>query len=281
MIQPEFHYRIPWAASGPRPGAHLGRGAGLGQNFRRWASLLDHPDPRRLDLRASFTDPRREFKVRLYQPRLSVPVYALLDLSGSMAHRGVHPKLEVLADFLACLARSCHRSGDALGVMGAGERIYPEFCLPLARSPGEVHRLAARLRRTEPPGIGCRGLVLAAHRLPARRALVFLLSDFHLPLPALRELMAGLMPHDVVPVVLWDRTETLPGRSGLARLSDLEGGGERLLLLRPALRDRLEENSRRRRAQLLTLFRQCGREPLFLPDGFDADRVTRYFLGAA
>jgi hypothetical protein len=29
------------------------------------------------------------------------------------------------------------------------------------------------------------------------------------------------------------------------------------------------------------LFRQFGREPLFLTQGFDADRVTRYFLGAA
>jgi hypothetical protein len=277
----EFHYRIPGRAAGVRPGAHPSRHAGDGQRFRHLAPFLAHPDPRRLDLRASMTDPFGTWRVRLYEQRSAIAVYALADLSGSMDFRGVHPKMTVLADFVEGLAASVHRSGDALGLLAAEEHIRPEFCLPLSRLPGSAFRLAAKLRRFRPWGAGCRGLVQAGRRLPGRRCLVFLLSDFHWPLPQVRDILAGLSRHDLVPVVLWDEGEALPGAPGFARLADLEGGGHRLMLLRPALRERLADNLRQRRERLVLLFRQFGREPLFLTRGFDADRVTRYFLGVA
>jgi hypothetical protein len=276
----EFHYRIPGRATGSRPGGHRGRHAGDGPSFRHLAPLLAHPDPRRLDLRASLTDPFDSYKVRLYEQRSAIPVYAVADLSGSMAYRGAHPKTAVLADFIEGLAASVYRSGDTLGILAADDRVCSEFCLPPSRRPDAAFRLAGRLRRFRPQGAGCRGLGLAGRRLPERRGLVFLLSDFHMPLAFLRDILAGLARHDVVPVVLWDAGEALPQQRGIARLADLEGGGSRLLLLRPALRERLADNLHRRRERLAALFRQCGREPLFLARGFDADRITRYFLGA-
>lgn len=281
MTAAEFHYRIPGRATGVRPGAHPSRQAGDGQCFRHLAPFLAYPDPRRLDLRASVTDPFETWRVRLYEQRSAIAVYALADLSGSMDFRGAHPKMAVLADFIEGLAASVHRSGDALGLLAAGERLHPEFCLPLSRLPGPAFQLAAKLRRFRPHVSDCRGLAQAGRRLPGRRCLVFLLSDFHWPLSQIRDLLAGLSRHDMVPVVLWDEGEALPGASGLARLADLEGGGQRLMLLRPALRERLAERLRQRRERLVRLFRQFGREPLFLTHGFDADRVTRYFLGVA
>jgi len=274
----EFHYRIPWRAAGSHPGSHRGRYSGSGQLFRHLAPLSAHPDPRRLDLRASVTDPFETWRVRLYEQRSAIPVYAVADLSGSMAYRGAHPKMAVLADFIEGLAASVYRSGDTLGIVAAADRIYPEFYLPPSRQPGPAFRLAERLRRFVPQGIGCQALGKTGRLLPGRRGLVFLLSDFHFPLALLREIMAALAHHDVVPVMLWDENEALPEARGVARLADLEGGGDRLLLLRPALRERLAANLQQRRERLTALFRQCGREPLFLPEGFDADRVTRYFL---
>ena len=281
MKPTEFTYRVPGRSTHPRPGGHRSRRDGEGQAFRHLAPLLSHPDPRRLDLRASLTDPFGQFRVRLYEQRSALQVFAILDLSGSMDHRGVHPKMAVLADFVGGLAASVYRQGDTLGILGAGERIHPEFCLPPTRQPGPAFRLAGRLRRYAPHGTHCRGLTLAGRMLPRRRSLVFLVSDFHAPLASLREILAGMTHHAVVPVVVWDAAETLPQGHGLIRLADLEGGGDQLLALRPALRSRLEDNLRQRRARLGTLFRQCGREPLFLAEGFDADRVTRYFLEAA
>lgn len=279
MKTAEFHYRIPGRAIGVRPGSHRGRHAGDGQRFRHLAPFLAHPDPRRLDLRASLMDPFETWRVRLYEQRSAILVYALTDVSGSMDFRGVHPKMAVLADFIDGLAASVRRSGDALGLLAAGDRIRPEFCLPLSRQPGPAFRLAAKLRRCRPQGTGCRALAEAGRLLPGRRCLVFLLSDFHWPLSQAREILTILSRHAVVPVVLWDEGEALPGTPGLARLTDLEGGGHRLLLLRPALRERLADNLRQRRERLVLLFRQFGREPLFLSRGFDADQVTRYFLG--
>ena len=281
MKPTEFTYRVPGRATHPRPGAHRSRRDGEGLAFRHLAPLLSHPDPRRLDLRASLTDPFGQFRVRLYEQRSTLQVFAILDLSGSMGHRGMHPKMAVLADFVAGLAASACRQGDTLGILGAAEKIHPEFCLPSARQPGPAFRLAGRLRRYTPHGTHCRGLGLAGRMLPRRRSLVFLVSDFHAPLASLREILAGLAHHALVPVVIWDAAESLPQSHGLIRLADLEGGGAQLLALRPALRSRLEDNFRQRRVRLSALFRQFGREPLFLAEGFDADRITRYFLEAS
>lgn len=281
MKPTEFTYRIPGQSTHPRPGGHRSRNDGGGQAFRHLAPLLSHPDPRRLDLRASLTDPFGQFRVRLYEQRSAIQVFAILDLSGSMGHRGAHPKMAVLADFVDGLAASVYRQGDTLGILGAGEKIHPEFCLPPTRQPGPAFRLAWRLRRYAPHGTHCRGLGLAGRMLPRRRSLVFLVSDFHAPLAALRDILAGLAHHAVVPVVVWDAAEALPQGHGLIRLADLEGGGDQVLALRPALKSRLEDNLRQRRARLGALFRQSGREPLFLTGGFDADRITRYFLEAA
>lgn len=279
MKPAEFHYRTGWRTAGTRPGSHPGRLAGSGQLFRQLAPLLAQPDPRRLDLRASLTDPFETWWVRLYQQRSAIAVQVLADLSGSMGYRGTHPKLAVLADFIEALAVSVYRAGDTLGVRAAADRIYRELSLPPARQPGPAFQLAQRLRRFRPPGVGCSALLEAARSLPGRRSLVLVLSDFHFPLSFAKQLLAALARHDVVPVVLWDPAEALPEASGLARLVDLEGGGARLLMLRPALRQRLADNIRDRRARLIALCRKHGREPLLLPDGFDPHRVSRYFLG--
>lgn len=280
MKAAEFMYRMPGRATGSRPGAHGSRRSGEGHAFRHLAPLTSHPDPRRLDLRASLTDPFENWHVRLYEQRVAIHVYALIDLSRSMSYRGRQGRAEVLADFIAGLAASVYRHGDRLGIVAASDRIRGDFSLPLSRQPGPAFRLSRRLREMRSHGTGCRGLIDAARRLPGQRGLVFLVSDFHFPLALLRELMSVLAHHAIVPVVLWDEAEGLPGASGLAQLADLETGNRRLLLLRPALRERLADNLRQRRERLTALFRQCGREPLYLPDGFDADRLTRYFLRA-
>lgn len=281
MNRREFTYRMPERATHPRPGSHRSRQLGEGQTFRHLVPLLSHPDPRRLDLRASLTDPFGSFQVRRYEQRSRLEVYALLDLSASMGYQGMHPKMPVMADFLAGLAASVYRHGDTLGVLGAAEKLAPEFFLPPTRQPGPVFHMTQRLRRHTPHGTHSRGLKQVWRMLPRRRCLVFLVSDCHLPLTLLREILTGLAQHALVPVVIWDDSEALPTGRGLLRLSDLEGGGNQLLALRPALRSRLEDNIRLRRERLTALFLHAGREPLFLTDGFNADQITRYFLETA
>jgi hypothetical protein len=240
--------------------------------------LLRHPDPRRIDLRASLLDPFGGYSVRIDRQRSSIPVMALMDLSASMEFRGLVYKMDTLADFLCSLALSAYRTGDAFGIIGCSEKLHPEFSLPLCRHPEMALRLANRLRIFRPKGTNARGFLEAMPHLPTQRTLVFLASDFHLPLALLKRVLVSLGHHDVVPLVLWDTEEQ--GQTptfGFRRMKDLENRSEQLLLLRPKLRERLEGSYRDRRNRLLHLFLRHGREPLFLEDGFQVELLTRYF----
>lgn len=278
MNTAEFHYRASWRVAGQRPGAHRGRQAGSGQLFQRLAPLQDHPDPRRMDLRASLTDAGERFWVRLHEQRTAIKVYVVADLSASMGYRGSRAKPQVMADFIDSLALSALRSGDSVGLIGCAETVLQPFCLPATRQIGALTELAGRLRRFKPKGIHARGLQQAARLLPASRCLVFLLSDFHYPLAQLRQTLVGLARHQVVPVVLWDPQEHRPDASGLALMQDPESRAERLIWLRPELRTRLAASQRERKQHFVRLLSEFGRRPLYLENGFDADAVTRYFL---
>lgn len=277
----EFVYRVAWRAGSVYPGAHPGKQAGSGLLFRWHVPLIQHPDPRRIDLRASLLDPFQACQVRLQEQRSSIPVFVLVDLSASMAYQGQQYKLKTIADFLLSLADSAHRLGDAVGFAAFAEGSRPLLYQPLSRQAQVLRDLAAQLARLKPKGSNARGLAKAGQFLPLQRSLVFFLSDCHLPLAFLKQVMASLSRHDVVPVVLWDSEEQGPEQSGLASLRDLETGQERLLWLRPPLRQRLQASYAERRTRLVRLFRRLGREPLFFKDGFHADAVSRYFLEGA
>jgi uncharacterized protein (DUF58 family) len=279
MKRQEFHYRVPWASTGAQPGAHRSVYAGEGQTFWRLAPFSFHPDPRRLDLRATIRDPAEDFWVRLYRQRGRITVHAVVDLSASMGYPGTRTKLAVVADFVAALALSSYRNGDAAGFVGLSAGTKAEFLQPPTRQPGQAFELAKRLRVYRPRGTNANGLQHAGRYLPQRRGLVFLLSDFHFSQDLLRRILFALALHDVVPVVIWDPEEMEPTASGLALLQDLEQGTERFLWLRPGLRCRWRQGFEERRAGLTRVFRTWGREPLFLYGDFDADRVTRYFHG--
>ena len=114
--------------------------------------------------------------------------------------------------------------------------------------------------------------------VPHQRSLVFVVSDFHWPDDLLAAMMGGLAGHEVVPVVLWDRSEfQLPERNGLAWLADSEGAGHRLVWLRPALRQRWVNRLDDARHALEETLQRWRVRPLYLLDGFDADAVTAYF----
>ncbi len=275
----ELHYRIAGAATGLFPGAHRSRSGDGGFEFRGHAALHDAPDVRRLDLHASLRDPFESWIVRLSSERRSIPVALVADLSASMGFEGAQRKLDVLADFTECLAWSAARSGDSFGFVGCDERVRPEFTLPQTRRRGAGLALARALRSQRLRGRSAQALHDAHRHLPARRALVFLVSDFHLPLPDVARVLASLAAHHVVPVVLWQAVEfALSAPRGLAQVREPESGEGRWLWWRPALRERWLAEHAARRAALGQVFRAQRLAPLFMPAAFDADAVTRHFL---
>jgi len=276
---PELHYRIAGLARGGFPGRHRSASGDGGFEFRGHVPLLDAPDARRLDLYASLRDPFEGWVVRVHSQRKAIPVTLIADLSASMGFEGAQRKLAVLADFAESLAWSAWRSGDSFGFVGCDEQVRADLTRPQTRSRGAGALLAQTLRELQPGGHSARGLIDAHRHLPRQRALVFLVSDFHLPLADIDALLASLAPHDCVPVVLWQPGEfALSVAHGLAQVEDPEGGARQWLWWRPALRERWRAAHDARRGALQALFRRHRLAPLFIEGGFDADAVTRHFL---
>ncbi len=275
----ELHYRIAGAATGLFPGAHRSRTGDAGFEFRGHAALQDAPDARRLDLLASLRDPFGNWMVRLHSERKSIPVTVVADLSASMGFEGAQRKLDVLADFTESLAWSAWRTGDSFGFVGCDERVRRDFTQPQTRTRGAGIALAERLRALQLEGRSAAALREAHRHLPRQRALVFLVSDFHLDLDELETVLDSLSPHHIVPVVLWQRAEfTLSVTRGLAQVREPESGAVRWLWWRPALAERWQAAHDARREALLARLRARRLAPLFIEGTFDADAVTRHFL---
>lgn len=285
----EFHYRLPHRARGPRPGAHPGMGLGAGQTFAAHRRLFDHPDPRRLDLRASLRDPRREWLVRLPSPRIAVPVHAVVDVSASMHFGARRRKLDVVADFVAALGASAFRAGDPLGLVAFDTEPRDDLHRPPRHSRGAGLQMAARLRELVPaeaqqphePPRGADALRRATAALAGRHGLVFIASDFHWPLDELPAVLEALAPACVVPLVVWDPAETEPPAShAWLALRDAESGARRSLWLREPVRREWRRAVAERRAALQALFTARGLAPFALNGRFDAEAMTRHFIEA-
>jgi uncharacterized protein (DUF58 family) len=277
----ELHYRLRRSAGGHFPGHHRSRRGDSGFEFRAHAPLHNAPDVRRLDLHASLRDPFGQWLVRLHSQRMAVPVVVVADLSASMAFVGAQRKLDVLADFVQSLAWSAWRTGDSFSFVGCDATVRTELLLPATRQRGAGVALAATLRGLQLASDHARsalGLQHAHQHLPHQHALVFLISDFHLPLPQLRSVLDSLAAHQVVPVVLWQQSEFGPNTtSGLADVRDPESGERHWLWWRPALRQRWQAAQQQRWADLQQVFAQAQLSPLLMPGAFDADAVTRHF----
>jgi uncharacterized protein with von Willebrand factor type A (vWA) domain len=250
-------YRVHWRTAGIRPGAFRGMQSGPGERFRTSVPLHARADPRRIDVRATLRDPLGGVWVRDFEQQTALKVLVLADVSASMRYVGSHDKMVQVQRIAAALARSAWRNGDAF------------------------EWLERKLAQCSPQGSSARGLLQVAARLPHRRALVFLLSDFHWPAADLDALMRRLAHHSVVPVVLWDPAEAQAiHRHGIAVLRDLESGARRFVWLRPALVESLRARRRDREAELRRICASFGSTPFFVRDRFDPIELTRYFLEA-
>jgi uncharacterized protein (DUF58 family) len=273
----EFHYRVRWRSKQALPGAHKSSSAGAGHEFAATAPLLDHPDPRRLDMARSMRDPFGQVFVRVYNQNSRLPVYVAVDLTASMGFGGAASKLSLVAEFLSVLALSTDRTGDPFGLVACTDRVVPELVLPATRNSAAAREIIERVSAFQPRAGGARGLIEAAALIGHRRSLVFIVSDFHFPMESTLVLLRAFARHDVVPIVLWDSAEfTAPPRFGIARVRDSETGVERYLLLRRAVRQRLHGAFAQRRKTLESVFLESGHKPYFLLDELNCDDINRF-----
>ncbi|MCF7999381.1 MAG: MxaS protein [Methylovulum sp.] len=271
-----FQYRLAMPSCRVYPGAHVGRMVSSGHLFKQHEPLIAHPDPRRIDLRASVLDVFGQYRVRVYQQHSLIDVLLLADLSTSMGQNKA-----LLLDCLESIAESAFSYGDRFSFIGCGSETSARYQLSHCQQRGALRAFSQQLQtaRFTPQNPHWQS---ALPHLPSRPSLVFLLSDFHFDLSILSPIMPQLRQHDVIPLVIWQTGdyEQLP-EWGLVSFQDSESRATRTLFMRPALRRTIVQRFQQRRQQLQSFFRRYGCEPMFLQDRFQAAQLQAYFLQRA
>ncbi|MDG1821586.1 MAG: DUF58 domain-containing protein [Methylophilaceae bacterium] len=274
----EFSYHINWRSNSRRPGSHRSNQRGMGMEFRGHATLLSYPDPRRIDLRQTIRDPMEQIYVRIFNQKSATPVFVLCDLSGSMKYGSHQRKLSIAADFTQSVAQSVTHNGDPFGFIGFDEEIREDWISSLSARPHIALEMAELLRDYNPAEVGSTALIDTVRMLPRERSLIFLVSDFHMPMQDLEAALVLMLGHHIIPVVLWDTAEyrDLP-EFGIANVTDPETGAKRTLFLRKEYKKRILESFEQRKKAIKDLFLRFDMQPFFVANQFDADLLSDYF----
>lgn len=274
----EFSYHIGWRNRGRHPGRHASTQRGMGMEFIGHTTLVAYPDPRRIDLRQTIRDPMEQVYVRLFNQKSATPVFAICDMSGSMNFGAKTRKIRRAADIVESIAQSANRNADPFGFVGFDEVVREDWISTASFKPQRAIELMERLKEYHPSMVSGDGIADVWRYLPRERSLVFMVSDFHMPLKQLEAALANLLKHHIVPIVLWDSDEykSLP-EFGITSVTDPETGEKRTLFLRKDYRKRIIDAFETRRQTIYKLFMQFDMPPFFVEGDYDADALTEYF----
>ncbi len=277
--QVPIHYRIRWKPTGHQPGANKGISAGMGDQLRSLVLLRDHPDPKRLDLRASLRDPFERLWVKDFNLNAALKVIVLVDVSKSMGYVGQVSRIQVAGEITAQLALSAYKSGDAFGVFTANEALKRDCMLPPRLNRSAWLWVKQQFSKIIPEGKSAAGLLNVASMLPQKRSLVFIISDFRWPVGQLKQLLKKLNAHDVVPILLQDPAEIdeLP-KSGIAIVRDLETGEGKFVWMREHLHQKISQARQLHVDEIKAVCRQFGAAPFVVKGLFKTSYLTQYFM---
>ena len=205
-------------------------------------------------------------------------MFAIVDLSGSMSFGRKQSKIALASQIASSIAVSATNNSDSFGLIGFDDVVREDWICTSAFKPHHALETAEKLQDYLPESVGSAGVQFLNQHLPRERALVFLISDFHMPLSELEDGLSLLMQHHVVPVVLWDDAEytNLP-EFGITSVTDCESGEKRVLFLRKDMRAQIIASFEARREAIEALFMKYNMPPFFVEGEFDADALTEYF----
>jgi uncharacterized protein (DUF58 family) len=273
-----FEYVIAWKSDSIQLGDHAGSQRGLGSDYRGTVNLVDYPDARRMDLRQTIRDPFEQVQVRQFNQDSTTPVYAVCDLSSSMQFRGHKRKLDTAIEIATAVANSAHQAGDLFGFIGYNQQVLEDYTLPLSRNLHQSKAAMALLHDYQHLRIGVEGVTDVPNFLGQTRALVFWISDFHMPLNLIEKTLLAMSAHKVIPVVLWDEQEykKLP-KFGFGTMIDLETGLNRTLFFRSEVKAKFLDAFNARRQALEALFMRFDSPALFMHGDYRPELLTHYF----
>jgi len=275
----DIAYSIPWRSSGIRAGAHKSYLFGAGGRFRDIVPLLTLPDPRRIAIRASLSDPFERLLVRRTEQPAAVDLCLLIDVSTSMSFTGRCNKLTLAADLADALAVCAERTGDSFALYPFDAALRHDLLLRKSFSKAAHAQSVARLRACSPDQPGALGALEAAAAIAGSKKLVFLISDFLWSMADARRIGGALASHDVVPIEIEDslQSDNLPDW-GLLNLRDLESGRRRLTVMRPTLKEQWIRSRQEHRRSIRQVFDATARQMFSIRDRIDWMRLTSYLL---
>ncbi|MBS0500266.1 MAG: DUF58 domain-containing protein [Burkholderiaceae bacterium] len=258
----------------------LMRGTGLDLADLREYQL--HDDVRHIDwnVTARLDTPH----VRVFTEDREMSAWLLLDLSGSVDFgSGAQSKRQLLAEFVAVLARLLTRHGNRVGALLYGAGVEQVIAARASRAHvlqllhAVMHR-PARAAAQAPASTRLAELLQAAGHLIHRRSSVFVVSDF-ISEPGWERPLAQLaVRHEVLAVRLLDPLERALPDLGLLTLLDAESGEQLLVDTHDAgFRRRFAQRAAQREQQLRAALTNAGVDTLELAtDGALLDALVRF-----
>ena len=215
--------------------------------------------------------------VKRYVEERELTILLLVDVSDSMSFgNDLRLKRESLAEMAALLGFSAIKNNDRIGMIAFSDRIIQY--VPPRKGVSGVLRMVRDLLDIRHGG-ETRISVVLEHLLAVqkRRAVVFLISDFH-DHDFEQPLKLAAVKHDLIPVRIAAEGELTPP-AGRIQTRPLEGGFPRILdfssyRVRERYRSRLKAHYRK----LDVLFRRQGMDSIEVTAGGDMYRAFRMFF---
>lgn len=260
----KIKYYINWRSLQIGPGVWKSVYKGSGMEFDKITRYDFGEDPRWINWAATARFGGQKVLKNTFIQEKELPVIIVADLSASMEFgTEAATKKRLLAELSAVIAHSAWLTGDSLGFIGYTSTV--ELFLPLRRSKQYKIVIPQSILEHNARTSGDSNLMAALNRLPKRKSLVFLISDFHDVVSKVHVAFKkkGIC-HDLIPVVIEDLREQALPRGGVYNFKDLETGKKRNIWLSRAAVEAFKRKSDERRQELKELFRLYRLDSLWI-----------------
>jgi hypothetical protein len=267
-----FDYQTPFLLNAILDSEHKSRRLGVGSDFYKKSNFLADPNPARIDLAATLTDPFESIYVKNFRQRSKLQVISLMDGSDSISSA---LQIQVMMKLEQVISKSVAAKNDQY------QRYLVSNNLLTIHSNAEIER-DFNSRENSQEFDTAQAIDKLAHILPSQTSLVFLISDFHWSTARLNQTMTTLSDHYVVPIILWRSHDYLADYPlwRFINTQDAESGQSTLIFVTPNQKQQIIQQHKDRNAFLAHLFQRHQRRPLWVSDEVNIHDLRAYFHGA-
>lgn len=266
-----FDYKTPFLLNALRESEHKSKRQGPGSDFYKKSLFLAEPNPARIDLAMSVTDPFESIYVKTFRQRSKLDVLTFVDGSDSMTIQG---KADLVSITEQSISYSVAARNDNYQSFLMGRSI--DSVTDAEILPNHYDALTANVKTHNT----AEAFTDLERLLPNRRSLIFLLSDFHWSNEKLYQILNTLSGHYLVPIVIWRTAEynNYP-LWRFVQVRDAETGENRLIFVTPKQKKLIESTFSDRKIFLNNQFQKHNCRAFWMTDQFSAQYLSEFFHG--